>query len=73
MESILTDGHYFLPYTSKRCIIFKHFDGLAGKHQKCQNFCRQNFALYGMLVQSSYIIAVWKLMIVLSDFKALII
>ena len=26
-----------------------NIDGLAGKRQKCQNFPRQNFALYGSL------------------------
>ena len=28
------DGHCLSPYTCKRCIVFKQFDGLAGK---CQN------------------------------------
>ena len=52
MENILTDGYCLSLYTCKRCIAFKqfdglNFDGLAGKHQKRQNFPRQNFALYG--------------------------
>ena len=51
-EIILTDGHCLSPYTYKRCIVFKqfdglNFDGLAGKRQKRQNFPCQNFALYG--------------------------
>ena len=42
-ENILTDGDCLSPYTCKRPIVFKqfdglNFDGLAGKHQKCQNF-----------------------------------
>ena len=42
------DGHCLSPYTFKFCAVFKQFDGLnfdslAGKHQKCQNFPRQNF------------------------------
>ena len=46
-ENILKDGHYLSPHTCKHCIVFKqfnelNFDGLAGKHQKYQNF-----ALYG--------------------------
>ena len=43
----LTDGHYLSPYTCKRCIIFKQFDGLNfdGLAGKCQK--RQNFTLYG--------------------------
>ena len=41
MENILTDGHCLSPYTCKRCIVFKqfdglNFDGLVGKHQKHQ-------------------------------------
>ena len=52
MENILTDGHCLSPYTCKRCIVFKqfdglNFDGLAGKHQKRQIFPCQNFMLYG--------------------------
>ena len=52
-ENILMAGHSLSPYTCKRCIVFKqfdglNFDGLAGKHQKRQNFPRQNFALYGI-------------------------
>ena len=54
----LTDGHCLSPYTCKHCIVFKqfnglNFDGLAGKHQKRQNFLRQNFALYGIYDQST--------------------
>ena len=50
MENILTDGPCLSPYTCKRCIVFKkfdglNFDGLAGKHQK-----HQNFALYGNFI-----------------------
>ena len=55
MENILTDDYCLSPYTCKCCtIIIKQFDGLkfdglAGKHQK-----RQNFPLYGpMHAQSS--------------------
>ena len=53
MENILTDRHCLSPYTCKRCIVFKQFNGLnfdgpAGKRQKRQNFPRQNFVLYGM-------------------------
>ena len=45
MENILTGSHCLSPYTCKRSIVFKQFDGLnfdslAGKHQ--------NFALYSM-------------------------
>ena len=52
-ENILTDGHCLSPYTCKRCIVFKqfdllNFDGLARKHQKCQNFPSKIFALYGI-------------------------
>ena len=41
-KNILTDGYCLSPYTCKRCTVFKkfdwlNFDGLAGKHQKCQN------------------------------------
>ena len=51
--NILTDGHCLSPYTYKRCTVFKQFDGLnfdslTRKHQKRQNFPRQNFALYGI-------------------------
>ena len=47
------DGHCLSLYTCKGCIVFKqfdglNFDGLAGKHQKRQNFPHQNFALYGI-------------------------
>ena len=43
MENIFTEGHCLSPYTLKRCTVFKqfdglNFDGLAGKHQKLQNF-----------------------------------
>ena len=53
MENILTDGHCLSPYTCKRCIVFKqfdglNFDGLAGKHQKHQNFPPSKFALYSI-------------------------
>ena len=27
-----------------------NFEGLAGKHQNCQNFPRQNFPLYSILI-----------------------
>ena len=42
-EKILTDGHCLSPYICKCCTVFKqfdglNFDGLAGKHQKRQNF-----------------------------------
>ena len=52
--NILTDDHCLSPYTCIRCIVFKpfdglNFDGLAWKHQKCQNCPCQNFALYGRL------------------------
>ena len=48
MENILTDGHCFSPYTCKRCIVHKqfdwlNFDGLVGKHQKCQKFPPSKF------------------------------
>ena len=48
MENIFMDGHCLSPYTCKRCIIFKqfdglNFDGLAGKRQKCQNFTPSKF------------------------------
>ena len=48
-ENILTDAHCLSPYISKRCVVFKQFDGLnfdslARKHQK-----RQNFVLYSNL------------------------
>ena len=61
MENILTDGHCLSPYTCKRCIVFKqfdglNFDGLDGKRQKCQNFPNQNFALYGIQLTIHYII-----------------
>ena len=57
MENILTDGHCPLLYTCKCCIVFKQFDRLkfdrlAGKHQKRQNFPRQNFVPYGILLHS---------------------
>ena len=50
----MMDGLCLSPYTCKRCIVFKQFDGLnldglAGKRQKRQNFPYQNFALYGIL------------------------
>ena len=46
-ENILMDGHCLSPYTCKHCIVFKqfdrlNFDGLAGRHQKHQNFPHQN-------------------------------
>ena len=46
--NILTDGHCLSPYTCKGCIVFKqfdglNFDGLAGKHQKHQNFPQSKF------------------------------
>ena len=46
-KNILTDDHCLSPYTCKCCTVVKqfnglNFDGLAGKHQK-----RQNFPLYG--------------------------
>ena len=42
-ENILTDGYCLSPYTCKMLYCFKqldglNFDGLAGKHQKHQNF-----------------------------------
>ena len=42
------DGQCLSPYTCKRCIVFKQFDGLnfdgpAGKHQKHQNFSPSKF------------------------------
>ena len=48
MENILTDGHCLSPYTCKCCIVIKqfdglNFDGLAGKHQKRQNFPPSKF------------------------------
>ena len=48
MENILTDGPCLSPYTCKRCIVFKQFDGLnfdgvAGKHQKRQKFLPSKF------------------------------
>ena len=51
------DGHCLSPYTCKRCIVLEqfdglNFDGLAGKHQKRQNFPRQNFALCGSVVHN---------------------
>ena len=56
MENILTDGYCLSTYTCKRCTVFKqsdglNFDNLAGKHQKRQNFPRQNFVLYGISFQ----------------------
>ena len=50
-KNILTDNYCLSPYTCKRCIVFKQFDGLnfdslAVKCQKRQNFTHQNFALY---------------------------
>ena len=53
-ENILMDGYCPSPYTCKCCTVFKqfnglNFDGLAQKHQECQNFPRQNFALYMVL------------------------
>ena len=51
MENTLTDGHYLSLYICKCCKQFDalNFDGLAGKHQKRQNFLRQNFVLYGSI------------------------
>ena len=44
MGNIITDGHCLSPYTYKRCIVFKQFDGLNFDRptEKCQK--RQNFA-----------------------------
>ena len=47
-SNILTDGYCLSPYTCKCCIVFKqfdrlNFDGLAGKHQKRQNFPLSKF------------------------------
>ena len=48
MENILTDSHcHYTPVNAKQ-FDGLNIDGLAGKHQKCQNFPRQNFALYGI-------------------------
>ena len=60
MENILTDGHYLSTYICKGCIVFKqfdglNFDGLAGKHQKHQNFPHQNFALYGIPIANQMV------------------
>ena len=46
--NILMDGHCLSPYTHKRCIVFKqfdglNFDGLARKRQRHQNFPPSNF------------------------------
>ena len=59
-ENILIDGYCLSPYTCKCCIIFKqldrlNFDGLVGKHQKCQNFpLSQNFVLYDIHRQTQH-------------------
>ena len=47
--NILTDDHCLSQYTCKCCTIFKqfdrlNFDGLAGKHQKHQNFPQSKFS-----------------------------
>ena len=47
-SNISTDGHCLSPYTCKHCIVYEqfdglNFDGLAGKHQKRQNFPLSKF------------------------------
>ena len=53
MENILTDGQYLLPNTVHvlpQKFDGLNFDGLAGKHQKHQNFPRQNFPVCGFTI-----------------------
>ena len=60
MENILTDGYCLLPYTCKRCTVFKqfdrlNFDGLAQKCQKCQNFMLYSSGKNVVYIGSGYL------------------
>ena len=72
MENILTDSHCLSPYICKCCIVFKqfdglNFDGLAGKHQKRQNFPLSKFGaiqyVNTQLWAVKLLISCWKLIL----------
>ena len=54
-KNVLMNGHCLSLYIRKCCIVFiqfdkLNFDSLAGRHQRCQSFPHQNFALYSILL-----------------------
>ena len=58
-SNVLMDGHCLSPWTCRCCISFKkidglNFDGLAGKHQKRQNFALYNIRSHSNVMSSNY-------------------